>query len=251
MKVTLITVVYNNRATIAHAINSVLSQDYPDIEYIIVDGQSTDGTTEIIRSYQDRLSQLICEPDGGIYDAMNKGLIRATGEIVGFLNSDDFYPNSNIISTVVQTFKTHNVDSVFGDLVFVSPQNLDRVVRYYSSAHFHPRRFAWGWMQAHPTFFVRRQIYEKYGLFKTDYQIAADYELSVRFLAKHKISYHYIPQVLVKMRTGGISNKNLISNWILNKEIVRSCTENDIPTNMVKVLSKYPTKIFQIIQKNR
>lgn len=250
MKVSIITVVYNNQATLDHAIHSVLSQDYPDIEYIIIDGGSTDKTVEIIQSYPDQISQWISEPDQGIFDAMNKGIKLATGDIIGILNSDDFYADDQVISRVVAEFKTKQVDSVFADLVFVKPDNLNQVVRYYSSANFHPDRFAWGWMQAHPTFFVKREIYQKYDLFKTDYQIAADYELSIRFLAKHQISYSYIPQVLVKMRTGGVSNRTLFSNWILNQEIVRGCRENGIETNMFKVLSKYPQKIFmQLLRK--
>lgn len=250
MKVSIITVVYNNQATLDHAIRSILSQDYPDIELIIIDGGSTDGTLDVIQSYKNQISRWISEPDQGIFDAMNKGIQLATGDIIGILNSDDFYANNQVISRVVAEFKTQQVDSVFADLVFVKPDNLNQVVRYYGSANFHPSRFAWGWMQAHPTFFVKREIYQKYGLFKIDYQIAADYELSIRFLAKHQISYGYIPQVLVKMRTGGVSNRTLLSNWILNQEIVRGCRENGIQTNIFKVLSKYPQKIFmQLLRK--
>jgi glycosyltransferase involved in cell wall biosynthesis len=247
MKVSIITVVYNGSQTITDAIHSVLSQDYSDIEYIIIDGASTDGTVSLIESYQNRITKFISEPDRGIYDAMNKGIKLATGDIIGILNSDDFYASNTIISTVVQRFKQTKADSVFGDLVFVASDNLDKVVRYYSSAKFHPGQFAYGWMPAHPTFFVKRSAYERYGLFKTDYKIAADYELLTRFLAKHKLSYSYIPKVMVKMRTGGVSTTNLKSNWILNREIVRGCAENDIQTNMPKVLSKYFTKVFQLV----
>lgn len=249
MKVSIITVVFNNKDTIEQAINSVLSQDYQNIEYIVVDGESTDGTVAKIEAYENKISVFISEKDQGIYDAMNKGLKIATGEIIGILNSDDFYQNSQIISRVVQEFKAKLVDLVFGDIVFVEPTNLNKIVRYYSSSDFHPKKFAWGWMPAHPSCFLKREVYDQYGYFKTDYEIASDYEILTRFMAKYGISYSYIPEVLVKMRTGGVSNKTIFSNWILNQEIVRACTENDIPTNMLKVLSKYPTKIFQLIRR--
>ncbi|KAM3095912.1 glycosyltransferase family 2 protein [Phormidesmis sp. 146-35] len=249
MKVSIITVVYNGRKTIEDTVKSVLSQDYPDIEHIIIDGASTDGTVAVLQSYRHQIAQFISEPDRGIYDAMNKGIKLASGEIIGILNSDDFYADTNIISTVVKQFEQTQADSVFGDLVFVKPDDLNKVVRYYSSAKFHPKKFADGWMPAHPTFFVKRWAYERYGLFKTDYKIASDYELLTRFLAKHKLSYSYIPQVMVKMRVGGVSTTSLKSNWVLNREIVRGCAENQIRTNLVRVFSKYFTKVFQLIQR--
>lgn len=253
MKISVITVVYNNKETIQDAINSVLSQEYDDLEYIIVDGASTDGTIEVIneavRAYSKRDIKFVSEKDNGIYDAMNKGIGLATGDMIGILNSDDFYINKNVISTVVSEFITKNVDSVFADLVYVHAYDLDKIVRHYSSAGFHPKKMVYGWMPAHPAFFVKREVYERYGLYKTDYQIAADYELIVRFLVKNKVSYSYIPKVFVKMRTGGASTRNLKSNWILNKEILRACAENGIKTNIIKVLSKYPTKILQLIKK--
>ena len=247
MKVSIITVVYNGQATIADAIRSVLSQDYPDIEYIVIDGASTDGTQKIVQSFSDRITKFISEPDRGIYDAMNKGIALATGEIIGILNADDFYADRTIISHVVEQFQHNSVDSIFGDLIYVRSDNLEKVVRYYSSAKFHPRQFAYGWMPAHPTFFVKRSAYEQYGLFKTDYKIAADYEILTRFLAKHQLSYRYLPKVMVKMRTGGVSTTNWKSNWILNREIIRGCAENGIHTNLPKVLSKYFTKVFQLV----
>lgn len=247
MKVSIITVTYNAAATIRDTIESVLSQDYPNIEHIIIDGASKDNTAEIVRSYGDRIAKFVSEPDRGMYDGMNKGIQFATGDAIAILNADDYYMNSQVISTIVKHFEQHQVDSVFADLVYVKHDNPDKVVRYYSSASFHPGKFAYGWMPAHPTFVVKRSAFEKYGYFKTDYKIAADYELLIRFLAIHKLSYHYIPQVLVKMRTGGASTANLSSNWILNREIVRGCLENGISTNMTKVLSKYFVKVFQLV----
>ena len=253
MKISIITVVRNNKETMRDAINSVLLQEYDDLEYIIVDGASTDGTVEAIKKtvkrYPERNIKFISEKDDGIYDAMNKGIQLATGDIIGILNSDDFYINKNVILTVVNEFIEKNVGAVFADLVYVKADNVNKIVRYYSSANFHPRKMAYGWMPAHPTFFVKRQVYAQYGLYKTDYMIAADYELVARFLVKNRVSYSYIPKVLVKMRTGGASTRNLKSNWILNKEILRACAENGIKTNIIKVLSKYPTKILQSIKK--
>lgn len=247
MKISIITVCYNAEKTIEDTIKSVLEQNYDDIEYIIIDGASTDKTLEIINPYRDRISYFISEPDKGIYDAMNKGIAAATGHIIGILNSDDFYVDNTVISTVAATFRQQKVDCIFADLVFVRPENVNRTVRYYSSKHFHPEKFAYGWMPAHPTFFVKKMCYEKYGLFKTDYKIAADYELLVRFLYRYKISYYYLNKVLIKMRTGGISTRNLKSNWILNREIVRACFENGIRTHMVKISFKYFKKIFELI----
>lgn len=253
LKISIITVVYNNKETIQDAMNSVLSQNYDDLEYIIVDGASTDGTVEIIKEtvkkYPERSITFISEKDDGIYDAMNKGIRLATGDVVGILNSDDAYYDNNCLSTVRTEFQEKGVDSVFADLVYVCRDNLQKVVRYYNSANFFPRKFAFGWMPAHPTFFVKKAIYEQYGFYKTNYRIAADYELIARFIVGNKVSYSYIPKVLVKMRTGGASTRNLKSNWILNKEILRACAENGIKTNIVKVLSKYSTKILQLVRK--
>jgi len=176
MKVSIITVVWNNADTIKDAIDSVLSQTYKNIEYIVVDGASTDGTVEIVQSYGEKIDKFISEPDNGLYNAMNKGVKLATGDIVGILNSDDFYIDESVIEKVVKEFEEKRVDSVFADLVFVKPANLDKTVRYYDSSHFTPKKFAYGWMPAHPTFFAKREAYEKYGVFKTDYKIAADYE---------------------------------------------------------------------------
>lgn len=249
MKISIITVVWNNKDTIKDAIDSVLAQTYENIEYIIIDGASSDGTVEIVKSYGNKITKFLSEKDNGLYDAMNKGIVQATGDIVGILNSDDFYIDEFVIEKVVQEFKDKEVDSLFADLVFVKPENLDKTVRYYDSSHFRPEKFAYGWMPAHPTFFVKREVYDKYGTFKLDYKIAADYEILVRFLQKYKISYTYLNQVIIKMRLGGISTSGVKSNYILNKEIIRACRENGISTSWVKVLSKYPKKMLGLFKK--
>lgn len=229
------------------AIDSVLTQDYDDIEYIVVDGDSKDDTKKIIRSYGGRITRFISEPDAGIYDAMNKGIKMATGEVVGMINSDDFYTSPQVISEIASAFSDENVDAVFGDLVFVDPLNLEKVVRKYSSKGWHPGKFARGFMPAHPTFFVRRKYYQKFGLFKTDYRIAADYELLIRFLFVHRLRYKYLPLNMVTMRKGGVSSSGIKSNFILNEEIIRGCRENGIATNHALVYSKYFVKFLELI----
>lgn len=248
MKISIITVVWNNKETIKDAIDSVLNQTYKNIEYIIIDGASTDGTVEIIQSYGDKIAKFVSEPDKGLYDAMNKGIAFATGDIVGILNSDDFYIDKFVIEKVIKEFEDKQCDSLFADLVYVKPENLEKTVRYYDSSQFNPNKFAYGWMPAHPTFFVKREVYEKYGNFRTDLKIGADFDILARFLYTHKISYSYIKEVLVKMRVGGVST-SFSSIWINNVEQLQVCKDNSIKTNIFKILSKYPSKILGLFKK--
>lgn len=248
MKISIITVVRNNQKTIKTAIDSVLSQTYENIEYIVVDGASTDGTVEIVQSYGDKINKCISEPDCGLYDAMNKGLTLATGNIVGILNSDDFYMDEYVIEKVVKEFENKVVDSVFADLVYVKPDDLVKVVRYYDSSLCLPGNFRKAMYPAHPTFFVKREMYEKYGYFKTDYKIAADFDLMARFLYTHKISYAYLPEPIIKMRVGGVST-SLKSLYINTLEQLRVCRENGIKTNLWTILLKYPSKLLGLMRK--
>jgi len=225
-----------------------LSQRHGDIEHIIVDGVSTDGTIDVVKRYADRISTFISEPDEGIYDAINKGISKATGDIVGILNADDFYVHDHVISQVEEAFLSHKKQAVFADVRFVLPNNLEKTVRYYSSANFSPSKFKWGFMPAHPTFFTYRTNYLTYGLYKTDYQIAADYELLIRFLYTYKLPFTYLPQAIIKMRRGGVSTRSIKSNYILNKEIVRACAENGIYTNMFFLSLKYFVKIKELVK---
>lgn len=242
MKVSIITVVWNNKDTIRDAIESVLNQTYKDIEYIIVDGASSDGTIEIIQNYGDKITKFVSEPDNGLYDAMNKGIRLATGDVVGILNSDDFYIDEFVIEKIVKIFEEKEVDSVFADLVYVKPDNLENIVRYYDSSKGFPNKFQYALYPAHPTFFVKRWVYEKYGLFKTDYKIAADFDLMARFLYTRKISFSYLKEPIIKMRMGGVST-SLSSIWINSLEQLRVCRENKIKTNIFKILLKYPSKL--------
>ncbi|MDM5263710.1 glycosyltransferase family 2 protein [Sulfurovum sp. XTW-4] len=248
MKISIITVVWNNKETIKYAIDSVLNQTYKDIEYIIVDGASSDGTVEVVQSYGDRITKFISEPDKGLYDAMNKGIKLATGDVVGILNSDDFYIDEFVIEKIVKIFQEKKVDSVFADLVYVKPDNLGNIVRYYDSSSGFPNRFQYALYPAHPTFFVKRWAYEKYGLYKTDYKIAADFDVMARFLYTRKISFSYLKEPIIKMRVGGVST-SLSSIWINSLEQLRVCRENNIKTNIFKILLKYPIKILGFFKK--
>jgi glycosyltransferase involved in cell wall biosynthesis len=246
-RISIITVSYNNAGTIADAINSVLAQTYKDIEYIVVDGASNDGTKDIVASFGQRISRFISEPDMGLYDAINKGIRIASGEIVGILNSDDFFCNNTVIERIVESFRENEIDAVIGDVRFVDTVNTSKVVRYYSSKHFKPARFRFGFMPAHSSFYVKRELFEKLGYYKTDYKIAADYELLIRFMYIHKITYKYLEMPFVSMRMGGVSNKSIHSIYTLNKEIAKACRENGMKTNYIFIYSKYFFKLFEFL----
>jgi glycosyltransferase involved in cell wall biosynthesis len=249
--VSIITVCFNSVATIRDAIESVLSQDYPGIEYIVIDGGSTDGTDDVVRSYGSRIGTFVCERDRGIYDAMNKGLALAHGEVVGMLNSDDLYSDSRVVSVLMAALQSARVDAVFADLVYVDPADMARVVRYYDSGRWSPARFRYGLMPAHPTFFVKREMYERVGRFSLDYHIAADYEMLVRILYGARASYVHVPRAVVRMRTGGISTRGVRQSWLLNREIVRACRANGLWTALPLVLLKIPLKLLEIIRLRR
>ena len=251
INVSVITVCFNSADTIRNTIESVLSQDYPSIEYIIIDGGSTDQTINIIQDYSDQISTVISEADRGIYDAMNKGIQAATGDVVGMLNSDDIYSTRSSVRHLVERLVEAQTDSVFADLVFIDQVDSNHISRYYDSSRFHPERLRFGWMPAHPTFYVKRHIFENWGGYSLDYQIATDYEMMVRLFYKADITYTYLPEVVVKMRTGGVSTSGLRSSWILNKEIVRACKTNGLETNLIWVLLKMPMKLVEYFKKPR
>lgn len=244
--VSIITATYNSAATIRSTLESIKKQTYPYIEHIIVDGKSTDETVSIAKQYSS-VSKIISEPDNGIYDAMNKGILAATGDVIGILNSDDFYSNTEVLANVMNAFIA-DPKAVIGDIIFVKPENLDKVVRRYSAKKWHPGKFKWGFMPPHAGVFLPKDAYRMYGLYQTDYKIAADYELLIRMFYTNNLPYKYISKTIVTMRTGGISTRNAMSRYILNKEIVRGCSENNISTNLFKLSLKYPNKVFEYLQ---
>lgn len=248
MKISVITVAYNAEKTIGDTINSVDAQGFDDVEYIVIDGASTDGTVGVIHDNENKITKWISEKDNGLYDAMNKGIAMATGDIIGFLNADDVYADNGVLARVSSVVE-EGVDGCYADVCFVR-NDLQTVVRRYRSSRFHVGRLAYGWMPAHPSLFLRRELYERYGGFKVDYQIAADYELIVRFFHRFHIKAVYVPEVWVKMRLGGVSNRSLYSNYILSREIVRACRENGMQTNMLKVSLKYPLKLMEYVRRH-
>jgi glycosyltransferase involved in cell wall biosynthesis len=245
MKISIITVCYNSEKYIESAINSVLSQDYTDIEYIIIDGNSQDQTKEIIKKYLDRIHKFISEPDKGIYDAMNKGLNLATGEIIGFLNSDDLYIDNTIITQVVASFRQSNCDILYGDLYYVKADNPDIIIRKWKTKSFKNESFKRGWHPPHPTFIVRKNIYLKYGYFNCQFKLAADFELMLRFLEKYKVKSTYLCKSIVKMRLGGTTNKNIKNIIIQNIECYKAFIINDLDVSIIYPLYRLLPKIKQ------
>ncbi len=244
MKVSIITVVYNRVATIERAIQSVLGQTYPDIEYIIVDGASTDGTKELVEKYRHRLSGFVSEKDKGMYDALNKGIRMASGDVVGILHADDEFSDENVIHEIVAGFvKNPAVDCIYGDVGFVNAANTNRIVRYYSSASFHPGLFKYGFMPAHPTFFCYKKFFDQYGLYRTDMEIAADFDLLLRYLKKHQLHAVYIPKMMVKMNMGGKSTRGIGSTFLINKEIKQILKEHKFPSSYLRLYSRYFVKV--------
>ena len=209
MKVSLITIAYNSAETIEDTIKSIVAQDYSNIEYIIIDGGSTDNTLSIVDKFKDSITTIISEPDKGIYDAMNKGVQNATGDIVGILNSDDIYADNKVVSRIVEAIG--NKDSIYADLVYVDRDNTDKVTRYWKSGKYRKGIFKKGWMPPHPTFFIKKSCYDQYGTYNLQLKSAADYELMLRMLHKHNISVAYLPEVITKMRVGGQSNATLLN----------------------------------------
>jgi glycosyltransferase len=250
MKISIVTIAFNAEATIADAVQSVVNQvgDNFELEYIIVDGASTDGTLKAIKPFRNRISTVISEPDRGIYDGMNKGIKAANGDFVGILNADDTYAHEQVLSHVVETLSTTSADSLYGDLVYVDEN--DQVVRHWSSGglrngKFNPQGFLNGWMPPHPTFFIRKSAYNKHGDFNLTLKSAADYELMLRMLFKHRISSAYLPETLVRMRTGGVSNSSLRNRWRANREDRTAWRLSGITPRPWTLIAKPLRKLFQ------
>jgi len=247
MKVSIITTCFNSEKTIEKTIVSVLSQDYSDIEYIIIDGDSKDNTISKVRKYENKINIILSEKDSGMYYAMNKGISLASGDLIGILNSDDVFLNKNVISKVVKSIKLNSSDSVYGDLIYCNAK--DKIVRYWKSGFCNIKKFKFGWMPPHPTFFVKKNIYNDLGLFNVDFKSAADYELMLRLLYKNKINVSYVPEVLVKMKIGGKSNKSLKNRLIANLEDKKAWGVNNIKRPFYTQYLKPLLKITQYLKK--
>ena len=245
MKVTIITPTYNSSLHLQDCIDSVRFQDYKDIEYIVIDGNSKDDTVSIIKKNPDIVSRFLSEPDRGMYDAINKGIQLSTGEILGVLNSDDVLASPDVITTIVETFKNTGTDSTYGDLNFVHKNDITRVYRKWKGSFYDRNRFKKGWMPAHPTFYLKKELIDKYGNYENHYYSAADYEFMCRYLWKHGISSTYIPKLLVKMRTGGQSNGSLKKRLRANRRDYLAMKKNGIPFPLIVSVLKPLLKLHQ------
>jgi glycosyltransferase involved in cell wall biosynthesis len=245
--ISVITVVFNGALTIDHTIRSVIEQTYGNVEHIIVDGGSTDGTLDIIRKYDGDIDYWMSEKDSGIYDAMNKGIALANGIYIGMLNSDDYFSDIFVLEKIASKIKENDVDAVFSCLDIVDPANLNRVLRKYRIPSYSGFMLRIGLMPPHPTFYCKKSCYEKSGKYRTDYRIAADFEMLVRLLVKQKITWEFIDETTIKMRSGGLSTRGIKTNWVVNREIIRACIENGLYTNILFLMLKIPIRLLERI----
>ena len=249
MKISIITITYNSAATLKDTIESVVNQSYKDIEYIIVDGKSTDSTLDIIDSYKNKISKFISEKDHGLYDALNKGIAMATGDVIGILHSDDFYTDYLVIEKLVDQMIRQQADAVYADLYYVDKHDTTKIFRKWKSGEYKIGQFLKGWMPPHPTFFVKREYYEKYGKFNLSFHSAADYELMLRFIHKHHLKLAYLPEFIIRMRVGGKSNVSLKNRIRANKEDRRAWKVNGLKPHIYTLYAKPLRKIVQLFKK--
>jgi glycosyltransferase involved in cell wall biosynthesis len=250
VKISIITAVYNGARDIGNTLKSVAEQDHEAIEHIIIDGASTDSTVDTIRLCDQRVSRLLSEPDAGVYDAFNKGLRLATGDAIGFLNSGDTYTSSCAVSKIAENLQYPGVDAVFGDVLIVDAFDHAKVVRRYSSRAFAPARMAYGFMPAHPTLFMRRQIYDRVGEFDTRFRIAGDFELCLRVFVQQSTTYCYLPEALVRMPRGGLSNKGWRSTWEITREMRLACSQDHVKTNWAKLCLRLPLRMMEMLRRS-
>ena len=252
MKISIITITYNSAETIEDTIKSVQRQDYQDIEHIIIDGKSTDNTLDIVSKYKAGISKIISEPDNGLYDALNKGIKNASGDVVGILHSDDIFAYDSALSEIAALFKNDSsTEAIYGDLDFVDRFDTNKVVRKWKSHAYHDGDFKKGWMPPHPTFYVKNNVYDKFGVFNTDFKLSADYELMLRFIHKHKIKIDYLPNVIIKMRMGGVSNTNISNKLKANKEDRNAWKVNGLNMPWYTNFRKPLSKVAQYFQKEK
>lgn len=240
---------YNSVDTIEKTIQSVLEQTHKNIEYLIIDAKSTDGTLEIIKHYEPQIQVIVSEPDSGFYEGLNKGIKLATGEIIGCLNADDRFANNDIIEKIIAEFKqNNNLESIIGDIAFADEHN--KISRYYSGSKFNTHLFQWGVMPPHPSFYCKKMVFNRLGFYNEKFKIAGDFELMLRFLWKNKVSFKYIPLLMVYMRKGGKSTSSIFTNFfVINPEVINACQLNGLNTNLFKISMKYFLKINQFFAK--
>lgn len=250
MKISIITITYNSEATLADTIESVVSQTYADMEYIIVDGGSTDNTLSIIDSYRDKISKVISEKDRGLYDALNKGIAMASGDVIGMIHSDDFYTGEDVLEKIARAISEHDADAVYADLYYVDKNDTSLIFRKWKSGNYKHGMFLKGWMPPHPTFFAKKECYEKFGSFNMSLVSSADYELMLRFIHKHQIRLAYLPEFIIKMRVGGKSNVSLKNRIRANQEDRRAWKMNGLKPNPLTLYMKPLRKIIQLFKKS-
>lgn len=248
MKISIITVCFNAAATIEQTIQSVLNQSYSDVEYIVIDGGSKDETVSILEKYKDRLFY-ISEKDKGIYDAMNKGVKRATGEVIGIIGADDFYPNASVLEEVAAAFKANNTDSLYGDVRFVDPNDTEKIVRFWKDKPYNKQNWLKGWMPPHIAFYLKKSAYDSFGIYQTDFTCAGDYELMLRMLYKNNLTSQYLPKVLMTMRVGGTSSASLKHRYVANMEDRRAWKLNNLQPKWYTLWWKPISKIGQLFSK--
>lgn len=250
MKISIITITYNSAATVEDTIKSVVSQDFPDIEYLIIDGLSKDNTISIVNNYTRHIDKIISEKDKGLYDALNKGIQNATGDVVGMLHSDDVYADNQVISKIARQFAMDpEVEGVYADLVFVDRNDTNKVLRTWKAGNYEPGSFVKGWMPPHPTFFVKKSVYDRLGGFNLDLKLSADYELMLRLIHKNNIKISYLPETIVKMRMGGISNTSFFVKLKANMEDKLAWQLNDLKPGLFTTFRKPLKKIMQYLKK--
>jgi glycosyltransferase involved in cell wall biosynthesis len=247
LKVSIITAVFNGEPAIVATLKSVAAQDYSEIEHIVIDGGSRDSTPALVREHGDRVSRFVSEPDAGVYDAFNKGLRLATGDVIAFLNCGDTYASADVVSRITEVFSDEEIQAVFADVLIVDSRNPDRVIRRYNSKHFSPESMAYGLMPAHPSLFIRREIYRRIGEYDARFEIAGDFELCLRIFITAAVRYRYLNEAIVRMPTGGLSNRGWRSKLTITREMYKACTMNHVRTNFVKLCLRFPLKLLEMI----
>jgi glycosyltransferase len=250
MKISIITITYNSAQTVEDTIKSVVQQDYNNLEYLIIDGKSKDKTLEIAAKYSDRISKVVSEKDNGLYDALNKGIAHASGDVIGMLHSDDLYANETVLSKVMKLFQEDpTLEGVYADLVFVTRKDSNKPMRVWTAGPYEEGAFLKGWMPPHPTFFVRREVYEKFGGFNTELKLSADYELMLRLIHKNNIRIAYLNETIVKMRMGGVSNISIFVKLKANIEDKLAWRLNGLKPGLTTTLMKPLRKISQYFKR--